>query len=388
MSSDDAVALLTKTVSGTTVEQDDSHAHEDKAGPQVVQTLGCLALAIVQAGAYIRETSCSMADYLELYRRRRKEVLVYVPKHVGTNYRYTVYTTWQISLDMIESIHDTIAQQALTLLHLLCFYHYEQVPIQMFYQAWQNSQGEARTLDALLWADAGRDFLDYRRAVQAATTLLASFSLVTRDVDTSLSMHPLVHEWCREKLGQSAGPASGQRAMSMPATSISWSFNTEDYSFRRFLVSHVHASLQHGVNKDTELDEATADELSRMALVLGENGSTREAIELMELVVAVRKSKLGAEHPGTLQSMHALANRYSKAGRRAEALQLTEEVVALRKSKLRAEHPDTLLSIQLYTQLLEEVESDSQRTPTSQRPNNHGSRFWQRFRSGKKSTQI
>jgi len=73
-------------------------------------------------------------------------------------------------------------------------YDYEQVSIHIVSQALQNSQGEAGTLDNLLRVDAGQDGSEYRHAVQGAITLLASFSLVARDVDTSLSMHPLVHE--------------------------------------------------------------------------------------------------------------------------------------------------------------------------------------------------
>ena len=172
----------------------------DDAGTRVVHTLGCLALAIVQAGAYIREMTCSFEDYLELYRRHGNELLTFISKHNATEYRYTVYTTWQVSLDKIRSIKDDTSQHAITLLHLLCFYHHEQVPMQIFYKAWKNSRRKARKLDYPLWEGAGRDFVDYRRALQAAIALLASFSLIMRDADTSLSMHPLVHEWYREKI--------------------------------------------------------------------------------------------------------------------------------------------------------------------------------------------
>jgi hypothetical protein len=44
-----------------------------------------------------------LKEYLELYQRRQKEVLEYLSKHTGTDYRHTVYTIWQVSLNMIES---------------------------------------------------------------------------------------------------------------------------------------------------------------------------------------------------------------------------------------------------------------------------------------------
>lgn len=50
----------------------------DEAG-QVVNTPGCLALAIAQAGAYVRETACTLEYYLQLYTRRYEEVLDFHP---------------------------------------------------------------------------------------------------------------------------------------------------------------------------------------------------------------------------------------------------------------------------------------------------------------------
>ncbi|KAI9869699.1 MAG: hypothetical protein M1823_008983, partial [Watsoniomyces obsoletus] len=102
---------------------------------------------------------------------------------------------------------DDPSQHALTLLRLLCFYHHEQVPVQMFYRAWQNSQGQVNQLESLLWLGTGSEFPDFRRAVQAAIALLVSFSLVTLDTDASVSIHPLVHEWCRERLAPNEGEA-------------------------------------------------------------------------------------------------------------------------------------------------------------------------------------
>ncbi|KAF7511604.1 hypothetical protein GJ744_003767 [Endocarpon pusillum] len=146
MSYEDAEALLLKTAcSGTAPE-----VHFHREGRIIVETLGRLALAILQAGAYIRETSCPPEEYLEHYRRCQKEVLGYFPKHNGTDYRYTVYTTWQVSLDMIESLHDTTSNYALELLRLLCFYHHDQVPVRMFYNAWHNSKENPRAPSFLM----------------------------------------------------------------------------------------------------------------------------------------------------------------------------------------------------------------------------------------------
>jgi hypothetical protein len=336
LSPDESVSLLNKIIYGLTGPS--QQASEE--GQKVVETVGHLALAIIQAGAYIRENSCSLHDYLELYKRRRRNLLQDLPKHLGTDYKYSVYATWQLTVDMIESKQDTASYSALRLLSLLGFYHYDQIPIQMFYNVRHQSQ-TTQVPDYLPWHESSSD--DYQQSVQASIALLASFSLITRNADATLSLHPLVHEWCRDRMFADEH-LSYQRALSLLANSADWEFETKDYTFRRSLVSHVQELLR--LRDHSELsEEQSMQQWPVLALILGENGWTTDAVQLTEDVVKLQKSKLGDDHPDTLLSMHNLAIEYRAAGRRADALQLTEEVVKLRKSKLGEDHPDTLLSI-------------------------------------------
>ena len=73
-------------------------------------------------------------------------------------------------------------------------------------------------------------------------------------------------------------------------------------------------------------------------------GRQAEALKLFEETLAMRKAKLGPDHPDTLRSMKHLADGYFNLGRHAEALKLREETLALQKAKLGPDHPDTLIS--------------------------------------------
>ena len=340
LSLDDSESLLTKVIYGGTSPSQSMAG----AGEKIAEALGCLALAIVQAGAYIRETGCALQEYLDIYERRKRSVLEYLPKLLGTDYQYSVYTTWQVSIDAIESRKDAVSQHALRLLGLLGFYHHDQIPIQMFYNAWHQSRaGEVH--DCLPWHDTLSDFLTYRQSVQMSTSLLASFSLIIRTVDASLTLHPLVHEWCRDRMSHDDQELSYRRALLLLSSSVKWKFETEDYSYRRTLVSHVHQLLRQGEHQVELSEESRMETWPDLALILGENGWTRDSVQLSEAVLKLRKNKLGEDHPNTLTSMANLANRYSEAGRRAEALKLTEAVLKLQKSKLGEDHPDTLGSM-------------------------------------------
>jgi tetratricopeptide (TPR) repeat protein len=123
---------------------------------------------------------------------------------------------------------------------------------------------------------------------------------------------------------------------------MKWKFEIEDYTFRWSFLSYVHAYLQVYNGKNEEFDDNIIHEWSVMALILEENDSTRDALQLTQQVMELRKSKLGENHSEMLGLMHNLAIWYSKTGRRDEALKLTWQVVELYKSKLGDDHPNIL----------------------------------------------
>ena len=90
----------------------------------------------------------------------------------------------------------------------------------------------------------------------------------------------------------------------------------------------------------------TLDEIEALAPLYAEAGLEHEAIGLQEEVLRLRREKLGADHPHTLGAMHNLAISYRHAGRLEEALVMGEEVLRLRREKLGADHHDTLTAMQ------------------------------------------
>ena len=73
-------------------------------------------------------------------------------------------------------------------------------------------------------------------------------------------------------------------------------------------------------------------------------GPARRGVELREETLALRKAKLGPDHPDTLASMNNLATATPTwAGPRGP--EAPEETLGLRKAKLGPDHPDTLTSM-------------------------------------------
>jgi len=106
----------------------------------IVNTLGCLALAIVQAGAYVQQGLCGIGEYCTIYGRRREWLLNHLSVQAGSSYKFSVYTTWEVSLDAIESRSDKTAKHAIELIQILGFFHHDNIADEIFEQAWKNTR--------------------------------------------------------------------------------------------------------------------------------------------------------------------------------------------------------------------------------------------------------
>ena len=350
MAVDEAVILLLKTI-GT---DDPSSEMSRRTAKNIVTTLGNLALAITQAGAVIRQNICRIEDYCDMYQRRRRELLSRAPIQASSDYKYTVYTTWEVSVNIIEGMSSEVASHALELLRLFSFLHFDGISEEIFRQIWVNTAGEpssdwtASNHVSWLHEDTSSEWDPYR--VRESVSLLLSFSLIKVNGSTNnISMHPLVHTWARDRLGMAEQKKWLLITALMLAASVSWEGRTSDYRFRRSLVSHVTScltSLTPGTLFALGKGEHERLEIARKFIrVLNENGQWQDAVELEEKVLKACKRTLGDEHPSTILSMNNLAWSYNNLGRPQDAVQLREKVLEACKRTLGDEHPNTLLSI-------------------------------------------
>ena len=72
--------------------------------------------------------------------------------------------------------------------------------------------------------------------------------------------------------------------------------------------------------------------------------SVKDAVRLLEQVVAIRERVLAEDHPHRLASQHNLAKAYQTNGQVKDAVRLLEHVVAIHKRVLAEDHPDRLAS--------------------------------------------
>ncbi len=152
---------------------------DETAAASIVTELGCLPLALEQAGAYMVETGESLTRYHALLRERPTELLA---QGAPTDYPSRVVSTLTISIQRVRQA----SQSAADLLSLCAFLAPDDIPI---------------------WLLAGVSRLDSRLAVVAgdplklnmAISVLRDFSMLGRHND-SLNVHRLVQTVIREEV--------------------------------------------------------------------------------------------------------------------------------------------------------------------------------------------
>ena len=294
-------------------------------------------MAISQAGAYILHCS-SLKKYIELYQEHRDKLLQTKVVQGQDQYELAVYATWKLSYDKLGS-------SARILLQILSFLHHEGITEEIFKRAalsktqLENSDLQLQVTKLLM--DIGRQDASWNSWLfQRLIGDIMSYSLVEFDNrDQSYSIHPLAQHCCTAMLGQDQFNQQ-KCVLSILGLSISWSFNMEDYKYRRRLLQHI-TMAKRGFNAK-EISDLLAENI---ALVYSEQGQWKEAEALQVVVMEKRKDALGEEHPDTLSSMANLAGTYKKQGQWKEAEALEVVVMEKRKDVLGEEHPDTLSSM-------------------------------------------
>ena len=170
----------------------------------IEQELGYLALAVVQAGAYISRFDCDLRRYLEMYRERRGELLEEYRTQVQKidDYQWTVYTMWLMSFEQLTP-------QAATFFKICAFLHHDGISEAILQNAAPNLANYVpyfpatnQELDSL---SAAKAFMNCFRTTEGLWDTqkflnviieIRSYSLIDFDPENCLySIHLLVHAW-------------------------------------------------------------------------------------------------------------------------------------------------------------------------------------------------
>ena len=380
MESDDAIALLLKSAK-LSVNDDDLRGH---AGP-IVQTLGYLALAVSQAAASIRQRVCSLENYRDTFMRHRRVLLSRKSPQSSSDYRYTVYTTWGVSVNAIKDLAkdptNGLAATAVDFLPFFGFCHFDNITESIFRSAWDKFD---RTERYQWWASNQLGMIRDRQSsswdslrFNEAMGLLSNYSLIRiSEPDKRISLHPLVHSWIRDSLNEELRLRWWNVTLSTLALA---SDDRLSYDSQLHLKVHLRHCMGVGqiddflVEDDVVIDRLSVlysmiqvcsiysfgdslmiaerglayskktlgDECfftclltSRLAQVFNDLGECQKTLDLLHGMVAVSTQVVGPVHQVTLDIMFELAQANKRLDRKQEAFELSQKMLAICEKSL------------------------------------------------------
>ena len=196
-----------------------AHLHDGQNAHQadeIVEELGFLALAIDQAGAYVRSGRCDIRDFLVTFKSHRKELMQNDAYRGASGTDQAVYTTWDLSYRTIEEwarsngpspVSAEDSDTALQILNVFPFFHYESSPesnlevaggwaFALYKQDTERMKRSSLPPFLFQFTDAGPwDNWAFRSGIQ----VLESFSLIRNDGSEGYSMHRLAHAWAFDR---------------------------------------------------------------------------------------------------------------------------------------------------------------------------------------------
>jgi tetratricopeptide (TPR) repeat protein len=313
----ESVAFLTQR-SGT---------QDEVAAGQLAEELGDLPLALEQVASYLEQTGMPLPEYLELFRRRREELL-----SLGepTAYQGTVDTTWQLAIEQVAIIKPG-GKAGIALLRLCAFLAPEAIPLDLL-------TGHPD----LLYNKLGRAARD-ELALQNAVAALYRYSLVDRD-QTGLRVHRLVQTVVRNHLTIREREAWAE----VVANVLEEAFPTDLHEPGTWLrcaqlIPHVLATAEWANSQQAAA--VVAGTLHRATEYLGRRGELSAAQAAAERALAIREAIYGSDHPEVAGTVSQLGIVMRQLGDLEGARAAQERALAIFEAVAGPDHPQVAITL-------------------------------------------
>jgi tetratricopeptide (TPR) repeat protein len=272
------------------------------AAQQLVTLLGGLPLALDQAGAYIEETGCGVAQYLARYEQQRRQLLA----RRGTataDHPQSVLATFLIANQRIEQKQPLAAE----ILRLCAFLHPDAIPEELF----------------LAELDKSGSPLPPGRAdpyqLDLSLALLRTLSLIQRNPATqTISIHRLVQTVLREGMDEQER-ATWQRCVIRRLNQLFPTITYDTWRQCEQLLPHVVACAETIPDQVCDLDLAETLQKAADYLCHREHAEIRLAEAMYLRALRIQEQITGPEHLEIAVVLSELAYLYTRQGKYEQA---------------------------------------------------------------------
>jgi tetratricopeptide (TPR) repeat protein len=353
-------------------------ATDRRAASKLAKALGDLPLALEQAGAYIEETACSIADYLALFQQHSLELLGRYPR--TGNDKETVATTWRVSFEQVKRE----SPEAQDLLSLCAFLAPDEIPLDDIM-----SKGIQHLPDSL--AEAIKNPIAFREVVAS----LRRYSLVKVSERRLLSVHRLVQAVGRTRLE----PEDMKTWAGIAVTLLSEAFQFDSklgtwpacssllphalaatehakalhvayeatgrlltavgkYSVGRAEFAKVKKALEQALVIDKKFhganDPTVAEDADNLGFLLKDQGELKGAKEYFEQALDVNLKAYGSSHSKVAVSRNNLGIILKDLGDREGAKKQFERALRINLESYDPEHPEVAVNLNNLGYLLKD----------------------------------
>ncbi|ORY14146.1 hypothetical protein BCR34DRAFT_240810 [Clohesyomyces aquaticus] len=306
----EAIDLLLKAAyPGPQPDTENTNPQKWHLAEQIAVELGYLPLALELAGATIRHNIYTLEKYLNHYLGYRK-FMISSPQ-IKSSDNANIIATWEIPFQRIANRSSVEHRDAVDLMHMFAFMHFETIPERIFQRPWIDLRSSTFRLDKWpsilepVWNEEAQARL--RRAIR----ILCEHSILDHEPSkASCAMHPVIHEWARNRLSDAEQKHWLRCTAVVLAQCISPNMEPSGRTFRALLLPHINSCLLALRYLKPQLPDTLENAacIERFAWVYAEQCLWEDAKRLQEKVVKIRMRLMGKKHSDTILAQRSLGN--------------------------------------------------------------------------------
>ncbi|ERF76362.1 hypothetical protein EPUS_07069 [Endocarpon pusillum Z07020] len=300
---------------------------------KLVKRLGYLALAVVQAGTYMRETKTGCSKYLDLYETSWSQLAAETPR-LRDYANKSIQTTWMISYDRVRQSDPTAAN----FLQLWAYLDHQDVWYELFFR------GREGWPECGWFQEMASSEIIFKRVMKS---LLALSLIESHQQTESYSIHPVVHDWCAETICYGRDDLMSA-ALTIVAYAVPSELEVKYWLLQQRLLPHADQCVRQLDNSD-ELNRLGPVKSSEALHLLGylyeAQSKYVEAEKLYQQVQDTTEKVFGPEHTSTLATVNNLSILYETRGKYAEAEKLYQRALDTAEKVFGPEHTSTLATV-------------------------------------------
>ncbi|CEJ92448.1 hypothetical protein VHEMI08099 [[Torrubiella] hemipterigena] len=310
--------------------------YDDSIAADLINALGYLPLAIVQAASFIKRRTRraeTILTYLKKFQKSKETKIGLLALEAPDLRRdesasRAVLTTWQMTFDQVRRERKSAAE----LLCFMSFFHPQGIPdfiLKAFYK---------KSMDKDL-----EDDID----------VLMGYALVaTAEEQQTLEMHALV-QLCTQVWLSTFDDQERWRCIYLRVLSSEYPFGSfQNWAICRRLEPHIQRAIERCPTGN--------DDIRNWILILNNTawfqyttGNSRRAERMNREALEANTKVLGEEHPDTLAIMNNLASVLLAQGKYKEAETINRQTLEARIKVLGEEHLDTLMTMSNLVSVLQ-----------------------------------